>query len=37
MKKFIALGLTAAGIFWAFGKSRADKPVDTWAAATDQV
>ena len=37
MKKIIALGLAAAGIFWAFGKSRIDKPADTWAAASDTV
>ena len=37
MKKIIALGLTAAGVFWALGRAKNDKPVDTWAAATDKV
>jgi len=37
MKKFIALGLTAAGVFWALGKRSKQQPVDTWAAATDRV
>jgi hypothetical protein len=37
MKKIIALGLAAAGIFWALGKRSDSKPADTWAAATDKV
>jgi hypothetical protein len=37
MKKIIALGLAAAGVFWAVGRSRADKPADSWSAATDRV
>jgi len=37
MKKIIALSLAAAGVFWALGKRSDSKPVDTWAAATDQV
>ncbi|MBP2389921.1 hypothetical protein JOF40_001046 [Aeromicrobium fastidiosum] len=37
MKKFIALGLAAAGVFWALGKRSSDTPVDTWAAATDRL
>jgi len=37
MKKIIALGLAAAGVFWALGKRSNGKPVDTWAAATDKV
>ena len=37
MKKIIALGLAAAGVFWALSKSKQDKPADTWAAATDKV
>lgn len=38
MKKIIALGLAAAGVFWALSKSKQDKPpTDTWAAASDKV
>jgi hypothetical protein len=37
MKKIIALGLAAAGVFWAVSKSRDSKPADTWAAASDKV
>jgi len=37
MKKIIALGLAAAGVFWALSKSKQDKPTNTWAAATDKV
>jgi hypothetical protein len=38
MKKIIALGLAAAGVFWALGKrSKNSEPVDTWSAATDRV
>jgi len=36
MKKIIALGLAAAGVFWALSKSKS-KPTDTWAAASDKV
>lgn len=36
MKKIIALGLTAAGVFWALSKKQG-KPTDTWAAASDKV
>ncbi len=37
MKKFIALGLTAAGVLWALGKRSGPPPVDTWSAATDRL
>ena len=37
MKKFIALGLAAAGVFWALGKRSSGTPVDTWADATDRL
>ena len=37
MKKIIALGLAAAGVYWALGKRSNSKPVDTWSAATDRV
>jgi hypothetical protein len=37
MKKIITLGLAAAGIFWAVGQSRKQKPADAWAAASDKV
>jgi hypothetical protein len=37
MKKLIALGLAAAGVFWVVAKSQQDKPADTWAAASDKV
>ncbi|VXC51880.1 conserved hypothetical protein [Aeromicrobium sp. 9AM] len=37
MKKIIALGLAAAGVFWAVSKSKQGKPADTWAAASDKV
>ena len=37
MKKIIALGLAAAGVFWALNKTQNGKPVDHWAAASDTV
>ena len=37
MKKFIALGLAAAGVLWALGKRSESAPVDTWAAGTDRI
>ena len=37
MKKILALGLAVAGVVWALGRSKKQQPVDTWAAASDQV
>ena len=37
MKKIIALGLAAAGVFWALGKKKNAKPADNWAGASDTV
>ena len=37
MKKFIALGLAAAGAIWALNKRSGGTPVDSWAAATDRL
>jgi hypothetical protein len=37
MKKIIALGLAAAGVFWALGKSKKKAPGNTWADASDKV
>jgi hypothetical protein len=37
MKKFIALGLAAAGAIWALNKKSGGTPVDSWAAATDRL
>ena len=37
MKKFIALGLAAAGVFWAIGQSKKSPATDHWAAASDKV
>jgi len=37
MKKFIALGLAAAGVLWALGQSKKSPATDSWAAASDKV
>jgi hypothetical protein len=37
MKKIIALGLAAAGVFWAIGRSKKSTETDHWAAASDNV
>jgi hypothetical protein len=37
MSKIIALGLAAAGTWWALGRQRRTAPADTWAAGTDPV
>ena len=37
MKRFIALGLAAAGVAWALGKRAGDVPADTWSDATDRL
>jgi hypothetical protein len=37
MKKFIAFGLTAAGVVWALGRRSGDTPADTWSEATDRL
>ncbi len=37
MKKLVALGLAAAGVFWVLGKAKKDQPIDTWSAGTDRV
>ena len=37
MKKIVALGLAAAGVFWAVNKSREMGQTDPWAAASDKV
>jgi hypothetical protein len=37
MKKFIALGLAAAGAVWALSRKSGGAPVDSWAAATDRL
>jgi hypothetical protein len=37
MKRFIAVGLAAAGVLWVLGKRSGDTPVDSWAAATDRL
>lgn len=37
MKKLVALGLAAAGVFWVLGKTKKDPQTDTWSAGTDRV
>ncbi|MCW2825163.1 MAG: hypothetical protein JWQ91_2080 [Aeromicrobium sp.] len=37
MKKILTLGIAAAGVLWALGKAKNDKPADTWAAGTDKL
>jgi len=37
MKKLFALGLAAAGVFWALGQSKKSPATDPWAAASDKV
>ncbi len=37
MKKFIALGLAAAGVFWAIGQSKKSPAANPWAVASDKV
>ena len=37
MKKFIALGLAAAGVILALNKKSGGTPTGSWAAATDRL
>ena len=37
MKKFLALGLAAVGVFWAIGQSKKSPATNHWAAASDEV